>query len=483
MNFVSYTFVGFLLAVWALFMMITPRARIHCLTIASYIFYATWSIPFIAVILVTTTIDYIASIVIDRNRENAGKRKLALTLAIIANLIVLCTFKYLNLLLGTNNNLMAMAGIRNPLPVHLDILLPLGISFYTFEAISYVVDVYRGSRPAPSWMQYNFYIMYFPHLISGPIIRFYELRSQYVDGIQRPSKERIMRGIELIVLGYLFKVVIADNCATIVDPIFANGRAASTLTVYLGTLGFMSQVYFDLMGYTHIARGVSLLFNIELPVNFNHPYNAGSISGYWERWHISLTRWIRDYLFIPLGGSRVGLPRTLINMVIVMGIAGLWHGAGWNVIAWGICHGFLCAGYFIYRKIRPKLLGPFDKIVTENPVYKTACVVVTFWTVLIFLAVFRSPDLLTAATMLNKALRLNSLCTQLVSEMHTDPTTVLVMVLLTLSCVIGPVVVRIYERLFVQMPVEFKLSMATVACAMCWVLGGPAAQPFIYFQF
>lgn len=186
MNFVSELFVGFLLVTWILFMVLPARYRTLLLTAASYVFYATWSIPFIAVIIITTTVDYLASQVIYKNFEDRAKRKSALTFALAVNLLVLFLFKYFNLMLGTNDSLLSLAGLHNPLPRHMDIILPLGISYYTFEAISYVVDVYRGAKPASNWVDYNFYIMYFPHLISGPIIRFSELWHQYKDGLSRP---------------------------------------------------------------------------------------------------------------------------------------------------------------------------------------------------------------------------------------------------------------------------------------------------------
>ncbi|MGH2510927.1 MAG: MBOAT family O-acyltransferase, partial [Ktedonobacteraceae bacterium] len=336
MNFVSEMFIVFLLVTWLTFMVIPARLRTVLLTIASYVFYATWSLPFIGVILLTTTVDYFASRFIYDNFRSRRKRKAALLVAITINLLVLGLFKYLNLFLGTNNSLLSLAGIRNPLPPHLDIILPLGISYYTFEAISYVVDVYRGGKPANNLWNYNFYIMYFPHLISGPIIRYGELRKQYNDGLQRPSPDRIALGVELIILGYIFKVAIANNAALIADPVFADPRAASSFAALLGTLAFTTQVYFDFLGYTHIARGVSLLFNIQLPLNFDHPFCATNISNFWQRWQISLSLWIRDYLFIPLGGSRAGHVRTIFNLLLIMAIAGAWHGAGWTYIVWGL---------------------------------------------------------------------------------------------------------------------------------------------------
>ena len=386
-------------------------------------------------------------------------------------------------MLGSNDSLLALAGVHNPLPKHMDIILPLGISYYTFEAISYVVDVYRGSKPAGNWIDYNFYIMYFPHLISGPIIRFSELWHQYKDGLARPSSERIVKGIELLVLGYLFKVVIANNAALIADPTFADPTKASALSCLVGSLAFTTQVYFDFMGYTHIARGVSLLFNIELPINFNHAFNAANISDFWQRWQISLSRWIRDYLFIPLGGSKLGNARTIFNLLLVMAIAGAWHGAGWTYIAWGFFHGSMLAVYHVYKTIRGKTLGTLDSAVTSNPIYRIASVALTFATVAVACIIFRAQDLPGAWLLLSKMLRLKALWSELIAAMAKEPGTVVSITVLLLCCFSGPLMVKIYKRCFVDLPLELKLSAATCACVLCWVLSGAGAHPFIYFQF
>ncbi len=176
-------------------------------------------------------------------------------------------------------------------------------------------------------------------------------------GIETPEVYRLEKGIELLALGYLFKVVIANGCSVIADPIFANPSHASTLMSYLGALAFTTQVYFDFMGYTHIARGASLLFNVELPVNFNHPFNAANISNFWERWQISLTRWIRDYVFIPLGGTQVPFMWVLFNLFIVMFICGVWHGSGYRYVVWGAYYGLLVVAYYLYKRLRQCVLG------------------------------------------------------------------------------------------------------------------------------
>ena len=237
------------------------------------------------------------------------------------------------------------------------------------------------------------------------------------------------------------------------------------------------------MGYTHIARGVSLLFNIELPINFDHAFCATNISNFWQRWQMSLSRWIRDYLFIPLGGSKQGHMRTIFNLVLVMAIAGAWHGAGWTYIVWGFFHGTMLAVYQIYKGLRPKLLGRYDDQVTANPVYRVLSIALTFSTVAVACIIFRAADLKDAWIILGKIVRVRPLLEQLVASVRFAPTMAVSIVVLMLCCFAGPFLVRQYQRLFADLPLELKLSAATCACVLCWVLCGPGAHPFIYFQF
>lgn len=483
MNFVSTEFVVFLLVTWGLFLVIAPRYRVPLLTAASYVFYATWSIPFIAVILFTTAIDYAASKSIHTNASLAW-RKTIMWLAIGVNLAVLGFFKYFNFFLDSNHQLLAYLGLPNPLPQHLDILLPLGISYYTFEAISYLVDVYRGGKPAPSWWDYSFYIMYFPHLIAGPIVRFNELWPQYSRPLTVPSLQRIAKGAELIVLGYLFKVVVANNAALISDPLYAAPASASVGTTYIGALAFAVQLYFDFLGYTHIARGVSLVFNIELPINFHHPLNATNIANFWQRWQISLSRWLHDYVFVPLGGARRSLPRTMINVFLTLLIAGVWHGAGWTFVVFGAYFGLLVGLYHAFRRVRRSVLGARDRVVTEHPAYRFVMSAVTFACIIIGSVLFRSPDVYTQIVILEHLGRVNELARDVWSSVAAgDPKLVGMAVILMVCLLSGPVVVRIYESIYRPLPYWLKWQTATVAAAACWVFCAKGPTPFIYFQF
>ena len=466
----------FLLAVWLLFLFLLPKYRAPMILVASYLFYATWSIPYIAVILFTTTVDYWMSRVIDRS-DNPLKRKCALTFGLIINLLVLAYYKY-GLLhwFGWELNIPPEMGALGSV---LNVILPLGISFYTFEAISYMMDVYRGHEPAKNWLDYNFYIMYFPHLISGPIIRYGELWLQYKEPLKLPSLERLAKGFELILLGYCFKVLIADYAAKISDPVFASPETVGVLVTYAGVLAFTVQIYFDFMGYTHIARGVSLLLNIEMPLNFNHPYHAQNISDFWARWHMSLSRWIRDYLYFPLGGSRCSQARTLFNLMTTMLICGAWHGAGWTYVVWGGWHGLLLCVYHVYKTSREKL--GVTTTMLSNRYYDLASMGITFMAVVAGWVFFRATDFANAAAVFANLGNVGQALGELSASGSLKQLAIIA--LLLLCCWVGPLAVRVLEGWYRPLPYWAKVQVACVAMLLCWVASAENAVPFIYFQF
>lgn len=484
MNFISVPFFIFLVLLFLLFVLCKPKYKQPLLLIASYLFYATWSIPFIGVILITTSIDYWCTQQIEKAQSTTTKKQF-LWLAIIINLFILGYFKYTNFFLSSGHNLCQYLGFDNPLPESLSIILPLGISFYTFEAIGYLVDVYRGKPSAKNWRDYNFYIMYFPHLISGPIIRYQELAEQYGNLLQFPDKARFQKAIELIILGVVFKVTIADMAAVYADPVFTDPKNASTFLTYLGVLAFTVQIYFDFMGYTHIARGASLLFNLELPLNFNHPYLATNISNFWERWHISLSRWIRDYLYIPLGGSRKGNTRTVTNLLATMLIAGAWHGAGWTYIVWGGLHGIYLALYHVYKQVRQHTLSP-DSIETllNHQGYKLTSVMFTFSLVVIGWVFFRATSFEDAQHILFQLTQLQTLPTDItqIIELKKIASLPAFLVLLT-CCFSGPWVAQKLSSFYNSLGFTPKAVTVTVALILCWILHADTLVPFIYFQF
>ena len=335
MLFNSTLYLVFLPLVAVLFHAASPRARRWLLLISSYAFYWVWSIPFSLLLLLSTIVDHAAALVID-GTDRRTVRRAALGISLAANLGVLATFKYADFFAESIESLTG----QRPWPI-LGLVLPLGISFYTFQTMSYTIDVYRGHmRARRSLMDVALYVSFFPQLVAGPIIRADTLVPQLrvanaVDWIL------IRGGIGMILWGMLKKVYFADAMAPVVNEAFANPAAVSGLSLLAATYAFAVQIYCDFSGYSDIAIGSALVLGVRLPENFRSPYLSCSIREFWRRWHISLSTWLRDYLYIPLGGGRKGIPRTYANLMITMLIGGLWHGAGWNWVVWGGLQGGL----------------------------------------------------------------------------------------------------------------------------------------------
>ena len=331
MLFNTAAFFAFFAAVLLLFYAIPWwPARKWLLLVASYYFYASWNPKFLLLLGSLTLVDYFCAWWIERSR----RPKLALILSLAANLGFLSFFKYTNFLIAV---FAPLAG--QPVRVF-DIVLPLGISFHTFQSISYVVDVYRGQQTAiRSLPDYALFIAFFPQLVAGPIVR---ARDFFRDLLawQPPTGEDLRLGAWLILLGLTKKMAFADRFAMVADTYF-NSPTPGQLTAITGTLAFGLQIFFDFSGYTDMAIGMAKLLGFHFPENFRRPYLASSITEFWRRWHISLSSWLRDYLYIPLGGSRHGAWRTYFNLLITMLLGGLWHGASWNFVLWGGYHGLL----------------------------------------------------------------------------------------------------------------------------------------------
>jgi alginate O-acetyltransferase complex protein AlgI len=324
-------------AVVLLMFYLGPRPwRKAVLLIASYYFYMSWNAKFVLLLLTLTCIDYFAALWTTRS---AGRtRRLALIASLAANLSFLGFFKYYNFLAGSLVEVMG-------LPEHslmLSIVLPVGISFHTFQSMSYVVDVYRGEQEAVrNPLDYALFIAFFPQLVAGPIVRAGEFFADLFHW-RRPTGDEVLRGILLTLMGLTKKVVLADQFAGVADRYFSNiAGNPGALTAWSGVIAFALQIYFDFSGYTDMAIGLALLLGFHFPVNFRRPYLAQSITDFWRRWHISLSRWLRDYLYISLGGNRDGRLRTYRNLMLTMLLGGLWHGASWNFIIWGGYHGAL----------------------------------------------------------------------------------------------------------------------------------------------
>ena len=348
MLFNSTEFVVFFLIVYALYLVLAHRGQNALLLVASCVFYGSWDWRFLGLMLFSTTMDYSFGRLLGR-LQNDSRRKLVLIVSITVNLGILFVFKYFNFFAASLDRLLALFALQLDVRI-LDVVLPLGISFYTFHNISYIVDVYRRRvEPAKSFVDFALYVALFPQLIAGPIARPAHLLPQ-IQNPRRISYAMLRTGAWLILLGYFKKVVLADNMVPFTKPLFENPHAFHGTEVLFGIYAFAFQIYGDFSGYSDIARGLANLMGFELMLNFDHPYFATSPPDFWRRWHISLSTWLRDYLYIPLGGSRHGTRRTHRNLLITMFLGGLWHGAAWHYVAWGVFHGAILSLHRLGRR-------------------------------------------------------------------------------------------------------------------------------------
>jgi len=312
------------------------RLRNAVLLFCSYLFYLYGAAGFLLILILSTFADYLFGLLIDRD---VMQKRLWLCLSLILNIGLLAYFKYANFFAGELNS--TLAGFRFSQIEWQEVILPIGISFFTFQKISYVIDVYRGkSRALENVIDFALYIAMFPQLIAGPIVRFSFIRSQLKGRIE--SWDFFYVGVMRFCWGLAKKVMIANSCGRIADVIFGlDLELLDTKIAWLGAIAYTLQIYFDFSAYSDMAIGLGLLFGFTFPENFNRPYSAISITDFWRRWHMTLSRWFRDYLYIPLGGNRRGTARTCLNMTVVCVLCGLWHGANWTFLFWGIYHGVL----------------------------------------------------------------------------------------------------------------------------------------------
>lgn len=343
MIFNSLVFWVFFAVVYGLYRVLPHRGQNVLLLVSSYFFYGWWDWRFLSLIFISTVVDYWAGLAMERAGENERRRRIAMWVSVATNLGILGFFKYFNFFADNLVVLLQTIGVTTPIR-HLNIILPVGISFYTFQTMSYTLDIYRGQlRPTRRFLDFAAFVSFFPQLVAGPIERAAKLLPQ----IQNPrviSRADMQSGTWLVFWGLFKKCVIADNLAVLVDGVFG-AEAATGATALLALYAFAFQIYCDFSGYTDIARGVSRWMGIELMLNFNNPYFAVNPKEFWARWHMSLSSWLRDYLYISLGGNRRGGRRRYVNLMLTMVLGGLWHGAAWTFVVWGAFHGFLLVVY------------------------------------------------------------------------------------------------------------------------------------------
>ncbi len=472
MLFTSWQYAVFLLAVFAVYWALPwHRARVWLLLAASFGFYACWNRWLALLVCGSASLDWLLALAIER-ATGRRQRRLLLAVSVTANLGLLCYFKYVNFFLDSLGQLLRAAGAETSLPV-LSVLLPVGISFYTFEAISYVIDVHQGRlRAERNLPNFLLFILFFPHLVAGPIVRGRDFLPQ-VRRAKRFSWARVLIGVLLILAGLIKKWVVADRMAHFVDPIYADPAGARCLSAWLAVFAYALQVYGDFSGYTDMALGSAHLFGFHLAANFDRPYLSTSIADFWRRWHISLSSWLRDYLFFPLGGSRGGFWLVARNLLVVMTLCGLWHGAAWNFVLFGLLQGLLLLGHKLFRD---HCRGTWLEAVLLTPSGTVARIVCTFTCFSLSLVVFRAGSLAEMAGMYSR------LCTPAPGGLKPMPAyglllTVALVVLLQLLDLVR------WRRLLEEAPpLLVGASCAALGClALLFVPGG--APPFIYFQF
>jgi D-alanyl-lipoteichoic acid acyltransferase DltB (MBOAT superfamily) len=506
----SLAYLIFFPAVFLLYWIVPYRTKMPLLMVASYVFYMSWKPAYGLLLFGMTAMNYWLGLMIanaagkkfqDRNYDAsedsqqshqpaAPKRPIVLGIGVAANLLLLGYFKYALFAGSLAEDLAKSVGGHISLSAHMHILLPLGISFFVFEFIHYLVDVYSGEPAVSSFMQFALFASFFPTQIAGPIKRFENFIPQL---LSRPNltMPTFDQGFALIITGLFKKVVLADTLAIVSQTGFPHPEYLTGLDCWLVVYAFAFQIYFDFSGYSDIAIGSARLLGFTVPENFRAPYLAQSIADFWHRWHISLSTWLRDYLFIPLGGSKRGLVRTCRNLFITMVLGGLWHGAAMHFLFWGIYHGLLLIAHRLWRLFcqRSELL----KTVLDHEACKCLSMIITFHTVCLGWVFFRADDMRLAIMMLRKLLFLDrlsssqSLLTITLPTLHSHLIFPFMIPLLMAVCFLHylgskPKWLDTTRQKFAQSPIAGGLYLAFLIC--CLITFSPETTPrFLYFQF
>lgn len=367
MVFTSFHFLLFFPIVVAAYFIMPERFRQYWLLVASYYFYMSWNAKYAILILCSTFLTYICGIILENHKQGSDKGihpKAALAMCISINLLILFVFKYLNFAVESVADIMGSVGIAINAP-HFDIILPVGISFYTFQALGYAIDVYRGDIKAErNFFKYALFVSFFPQLVAGPIERSGNLLHQ-LDKPKRFETDSFREGFLLMLWGFFMKLVLADRIAIVVDTVYGDIPSYPGLFLFMATGLFAIQIYCDFAGYSTIARGAARILGIELMENFNAPYLSETVTQFWRNWHISLTSWFRDYVYIPLGGNRKGPVRKQINRMIVFLLSGLWHGANITYVIWGGLNGLYQVIGDMIKPIKTRITGGIDNRVIK----------------------------------------------------------------------------------------------------------------------
>ncbi len=462
MLFNSFVFLfAFLPVTYGVFWLLkTAQARYVWLALTGYVFYGYWDARFCLLMAFSTLVSYLAGLGFLR-WSDPRHRRICLVVPITVDLLLLGFFKYADFGLDTARSIAHWVGADFTVP-HLDIILPVGISFYTFHTISYIVDSYRGViRPTRNFFEFASYVSLFSQLVAGPIVRFRQIEAD-LEGLGQASRGRwLYLGASMFVVGLVEKVLVADTLAAFVDPALASYTSLSTIGAWMAMLCYSFQLYFDFSGYSTMAVGLGYMFGLRIPQNFNSPYKALDPSDFWRRWHISLSTCMRDYLYIPFGGSRQGEWQTYRNLMLTMLIGGLWHGAAWTFVFWGAYHGVLLAAYRRWAAY----WDPIPARVRQGLV---------FLLVLVGWVFFRSTDFGMAAHLLQLMF--------LPTGGWAGPSTLLATVPLLLAAAWAMAGPNPFEMRHVPSRAR-NLALAAAFGAALAIIAGTRSSPFLYFQF
>ena len=471
--FSSHIFLFYFLFIAIATYYLVPRVLKHLvITLVSYVFYGWWNPWFMLLMLASTVVDYLCGIAISKEGASQAQRKAALWVSVVGNLAVLGFFKYCGFAVGSASAVaesLGLGGFEVPGFVH-SIVLPVGISFYTFQSMSYSIDLYRGhARPAPSFIDFACYVSMFPQLVAGPIIRYGSVAEQLRS--REHTIEGFIAGITRFNVGFAKKVQLAEPMGMIADACFGAGAGVlSAPMAWLGIAAYAFQIYFDFSGYSDMAIGLGRMFGFRFPENFDSPYKADSITDFWRRWHISLSTFLRDYLYIPLGGNRLGPKRTYVNLMTVMLFGGLWHGAQWTFIVWGAIHGGMLA--------LERLLGK-DSFYAKWP--RALRVAITFVVVLVTWVFFRAENFNVAWRYLSAMLGVggDAPAAMLKTAELLTPFNMFAFALASVVVWFCPRSARLLETLTAP-KAAISMVLLFVAVSMMYARG---YSPFLYFQF
>lgn len=457
-------------AAWLLYgLLLARRLRLLFILGASYVFYAHWDWRFLPLIFASSTVDWLLGNAIHR-AGNPAVRKRWLYVTVLVNLGVLGFFKYFNFGVDSASAMLTSLGVSVP-QLTLQVALPVGISFFTFESMSYVIDVYRRElEPQKSYLEYLSFVAFFPHLVAGPIVRPRDLLPQLA-GPARWSDKEASEGLFLIALGLIKKVAIGDYLAlNLIDRVFDAPVQYSALECYTAVVSYAVQIYCDFSGYTDVAIGSALLLGVRFPLNFNAPYQAHNVQDFWRRWHISLSTWLRDYLYVPLGGNRKGSGRTYFNLMATMVLGGLWHGASWTFVFWGGMHGAALAVNRWWQRRRPEIAEP-------SPAQKVVGALFTFHFVCAAWVFFRAETFVQAKAMFTQLATLST---------HYPNLHQATLLCLAVGLVTHFIPTQWYHRVrdtFTSAPAVAQGVLLFLAAVVLRKMASAESVPFVYFQF